>query len=525
MRTLLSLLYAACILSCGGSAPRPSTAGPEPAAELSAAAIAQTRAWTGPEGLRVQAVDLADGGALVMATGVESEATGRVVRCEREQDGPYLYYRTTFHGRRWNILARREASAGSGSWTAYLPGASQNGFELSYAEKESGAVNAQELYRKHLAQSEQLAALSAFDRAAEERSEQVELDGAAERTAKDCGTPIQLQVAWKTVSDEQLKEKSVSSYCESVLSGMSNVCRFEAGRAFVKARVKRAECRLDGKSELTFEGDTLRWAISFEAYNLQDRAREALWAVKLDAGQETLGARLIAEQTSVCSDKDKKHAVLVGPSETPFGGLAYGTGKSFYRVPVPAALGEGWFFDPRQRNEKHSEDFRGYDLRVYSYVKPDPEHGTCKLVCGPRETELLLLRGQEKAGVLAGALFEPSPHGREPYALARDKQANYYYVDRGATPETAKDFRLYRGRRGALRPLSMRDVVSDSEGEVFESTGGKLRLFLGRAEAEWVEEKKTRALLRLPLAENFGLIYNELGVYMGQRLGVPCDDF
>jgi hypothetical protein len=310
-----------------------------------------------------------------------------------------------------------------------------------------------------------------------------------------------------------------------LLSGLSNVCRFESGRAFVKARVKQAVCRLDGASELTLEGAALRWAISFDTYNLQDRAREALWAMKLEGGAGTLGARLLTDQTAVCADKDKKHAVLVGPTETPFGGLAYGDGQKFYRVPVPAGLGDGWFFDPRQRNEKHNDNFRGYDLRVYSHVEPDLEHGTCKLSCGTRETDLTLLKGEEKAALLARAAFEPSPHGREPYALARDKQANYYYVDRGATQETAKDFRLYRGRRGGLRQLSMRDVATDSEGEVFESAGGKLRLFLGRAEAEWVEQGKTKTLLRLPLAENYGLVYNELGVYMAQRLGVPCDDF
>jgi hypothetical protein len=526
-RTIWSLFYAACALGCGASPPKSATSAEQPAAELSASAVGQTRAFTGPEGLRVQAVDLADNGALVAASGVASEATGRVVRCEREQDGPYLYYRTIFHGRRWNVLVRRESSAGAGTWTAYLPGASQNGFELTYAEKESAEINAQELYRQHRAQdaSGQLAALQSFDRPAEERSEQEQLDAAAKRTAEDCGGPLQLQVAWNTISDEQLKEKSVSGYCESVLSGLSNICRFESGRAFVKARIKKAVCRLDGKSELALEGDALRWAISFDTYNLQDRAREALWAIKLEGGAGTLGAQLLADQTAVCTDKSKQHMVLVGPADTPFGGLAYGDGKKFYRVPVPAGLGEGWFFDPRQRNEKHSEDFRGYDLRVYSYVKPDVEHGTCKLVCGAREAELSLLRGPEKSELLARAACEPSPHGREPYALARDKQANYYYVDRGVTPETAKDFRLYRGRRGGLRQLSMRDVVSDSEGEVFESTGGRLRLFLARAEAEWVEQSKARPLLRLPLAENFGLIYNELGVYMGQRLGVPCDDF
>lgn len=523
----IGLFYAACALGCGASAPASITPAAPPPAELSASAIARTRAFTGPEGLRVQAVDLADGGALVVARGVESEATGRVVRCEREEDGSSLYYRTVFRGRRWNILVRREVSAGAGSWTAYLPGASQNGFELAYAEKASGEVDAQALYREHQsqAQSGQLAALQNFDRPAEERAEQAELDAAAARTAEDCGAPLQVQVAWNTVSDEQLKEKSVSGYCESVLSGLSNICRFESGRAFAKAQVKQVTCRLDGASELTLEDDTLRWAISFDTYNLQDRAREALWALKPEGGAETLGVRIAADQTSVCRDKDGKRAVLVGPAETPFGGLAYGDGARFYRIAVPSGLGEGWFFDPRQRNEKHNEDFRGYDLRLYSYVKPDAEHGTCKLVCGTRETELTLLRGQEKADLLAHAVYEPSPHGREPYAIARDKQANYYYVDRGATPETAKDFRLYRGRRGDLRQLAMRDVVSDSEGEVFESTGGKLRLYLGRAEAEWVEQKKARTLLRLPLAENLGLIYNELGVYMGRRLGVPCDDF
>jgi hypothetical protein len=518
------LFCAAWLFGCGASAPH-ATSSDAPAAPLPA--VAQTRAFSGPEGLRIQAVEFTDGGALVLASGAQSEATGRVVRCEREEDGPYLYYRTIFHGRRWNVLVRREGGGGAGSWTAYLPGASQNGFELTYAEKESGAVNAEELYRQHLAQeaSGELATLRNFDRKAEERSEQAELDAAAQRTAKDCAAPLALQVAWNTVSDEQLQEKSVSGYCESVLSALSNVCRFESGRAFVKARVKQAVCGLDGASELTLEGTALRWAISFDTYNLQDRAREALWALKLEGAAGTLGARLLADQTAVCADKDKKHAVLVGPTETPFGGLAYGDGQKFYRVPVPAGLGGGWFFDPRQRNEKHNDNFRGYDLRVYSYVEPDLEHGTCKLTCGTRETELRLLPAEEKTALLTRATYEPSPHGREPYALARDKQANYYYVDHGATAESAKDFRLYRGRRGGLRQLPMRDVVSDSEGEIFESAGGKLRLFLGRAEAEWVEQGKTRNLQRLPLAENFGLVYNELGVYMAQRLGVPCDDF
>ena len=216
--------------------------------------------------------------------------------------------------------------------------------------------------------------------------------------------------------------------------------------------------------------------------------------------------------------------VLVGPREAAHGGLATGDGKRFFKVPSPRMLSEGWFFEPRQRDDSRNPNFRGYDMRVFSRVEADAEKKSCTLVCGKQETALQLLQGEEKDALLSAAQYEPSPHGREPYALARDKRGNYYYVDRGATEETAKDFHLYRGKRGRLKRLPMKDVVSDSEGEIFASESGHLRLVVGREGAEWVTKKRKRDLLLLPLKDNWGLIYNELGVYLGKRLGTPCDD-
>lgn len=514
-------------VGCGGGTPPPASPA-QPHSQLPASAVTRTRAWTGPGGMRVEAVDLAEGGTLVRATGVTSDVTGKVVRCEREQDGPYVYCRTTFHGRPWNILVQREGEGGYVSWTAYLPGAaSRDGFRLQYSEEQSAKVNASQLYAEHQQQkkSGELDALQRFDRKGEEKAAQSRLDAEAKRTSDACGAPIDMKVAWGTVSDDQIKHKSVSGYCESLLDGLRNVCRFDAGKAFVKAHVHDAVCRLDGKADLSLAGHELRWAISFDTYNLSDKARDALLAMKPAGDEQSLGQRILVEQTSVCVDDSGKHAVLIGPTDTAFGGLAYGDGTTFYRIPVPRMLGEGWFLDPRQRNDKNNDNFRGYDLRVYSHVDPKPDQGTCKLVCGTRETQLKLLTGKAKADMLGRAKFEPSPNDRAPYALARDKRAYYYYVDHGNTPETAKDFRLYRGKRGRLRRLRMRDVASDSEGEIFESTNGKLRLFLGRNDAQWVQGKKTRDLVRLPIEQNYGLIYNQLGVYLGQRLGVPCDDF
>jgi len=39
-----------------------------------------------------------------------------------------------------------------------------------------------------------------------------------------------------------------------------------------------------------------------------------------------------------------------------------------------------------------------------------------------------------------------------------------------------------------------------------------------------VHGKARTRLLAVPIEENWALIYNELGVYLGERRGTPCDD-
>ena len=70
----------------------------------------------------------------------------------------------------------------------------------------------------------------------------------------------------------------------------------------------------------------------------------------------------------------------------------------------------------------------------------------------------------------------------------------------------------------------MTNVVSDSEGDVFSTKTGSLRLIIDRRESTWIEGEKPRKLMLVPVRQNLGLIYNELGIYAGQRQGTPCDD-
>jgi hypothetical protein len=46
---------------------------------------------------------------------------------------------------------------------------------------------------------------------------------------------------------------------------------------------------------------------------------------------------------------------------------------------------------------------------------------------------------------------------------------------------------------------------------------------LGKQSAQWIAGASANLQL-LPVQENYWLIYNELGVYLSSKLGVPCDD-
>jgi len=41
---------------------------------------------------------------------------------------------------------------------------------------------------------------------------------------------------------------------------------------------------------------------------------------------------------------------------------------------------------------------------------------------------------------------------------------------------------------------------------------------------EWIKGRARKSLTNVPVALNAQLIYRDLGVYDGKRLGTPCDD-
>jgi hypothetical protein len=260
------------------------------------------------------------------------------------------------------------------------------------------------------------------------------------------------------------------------------------------------------------------------------------------AGQ-SLAERVALHKTQVCTD-GKSHYVVSAPDEQRLTQLFSGDGKTFVQVnKPPRGLSGGFFLDPRFRNPKGNDDFNGIDLRAYSHLEVRADDNACTLACGDRAIALKLMGADDSSKLLLGARFAPNPQQFGPHALLMDGEGRYYYIDQGLSPENEKTFRLFVGPKGSLQPQKIKDVASDSGGQILSAEGGTLQLALDTERTQrlrerwgygfkvvltssgpsyWIVGDKKTELKAVPVEENLPLIYNELGLYSGP-LGSPCD--
>ena len=211
-------------------------------------------------------------------------------------------------------------------------------------------------------------------------------------------------------------------------------------------------------------------------------------------------------------------AMVLTPHEPPY--FWSRDGKKFYALRTISGGSEGGdedlkrldrtFWDPRQRSSEGDA----------SWTK---ESGKLVVECGDRKTTFDKTPDGKK--IVDGAKFFQQLWPRKAYALVRDTSGRYYYVDTLRTPENSKAFRLFVGPKGAMKLAKMTNVVSDSEGDVFSTASGDLRLILGKKDSSWIAGGGTpRKLLWVPIEDNIAMIYDDLGVYTGERFGTPCDE-
>lgn len=150
--------------------------------------------------------------------------------------------------------------------------------------------------------------------------------------------------------------------------------------------------------------------------------------------------------------------------------------------------------------------------------------GKYEILCDDHKVTLEPVPKDRAAKLLSGARFERSPHEWMAFALGRDDRGTYYYVDRGRFSENERAFRVFIGPKGSLEKQKLVNVVNDSEGSIFATPDGSLRLIVSSGEYFWVHDSDRQPLVKVPVDKNLRMIYTELGVYAAERLGTPCDD-
>lgn len=231
------------------------------------------------------------------------------------------------------------------------------------------------------------------------------------------------------------------------------------------------------------------------------------------AADDVIDVKPVAAKLRAVTD-GKGHYVVVEPFDISSDHIYYGDGKNFWRL---RTIGGG------------AEGDISFDRTFWS---PTVEHQawlqfkdkTWKVACGKRETTLTEVPKADALKMVTTAAFHGPFWRRQAYSLARDDRGRYYYVDRFRDEYGQKGFRLFVGPKGNLKPQRMTNVVNDSKGDIFSTKTGELRLVLSREESTWIQGKKRMTLVNVPVEDNIGLIYVELGVYANQRLGTPCDD-
>ncbi|WP_233166321.1 hypothetical protein [Archangium sp. Cb G35] len=496
-----------------------------------AAPVEAGKVFSGREGELVAVVPLSpveNKKALLRVQGTGSELDGKALPYDVKETGDYVYYTTEIRGRSFSTLIARPASGGTRSYTLNLPG-KRDGISVSYDDDRTKSLKGEEVYALHQKQKADgtLTRLMAFDRKAEMAEAEASLAEPVKSMNTACGTSVKVAIDWNSISDELIKSYSIASYCESPFDALESLCATAEGKKAIQTHVKEVSCRFGDALKLEVQAGRVAWTTAKDASN-QETFATNYFTENLESARgqgEKLSERLRLEKIRVCTD-NKGHYVALMPHERQTVQLAYGDDKKLVQVASPPWVLSGYhFLEPRFFNKSMNPSFRGLDMRVYSEVELSDEKKTCAVRCGDRTIPFTLLESEKAQELVAKATIEPNPQQYVPYALLRDQQGRYYLVERGFQPGQERSFRVYIGPKGNLQQQKMTDIVSDSEGEIFATKKGELRLVLDKAASStWLEKKKKTELRPVPVEENLPLIYNELGVYTGARLGTPCDD-
>lgn len=156
------------------------------------------------------------------------------------------------------------------------------------------------------------------------------------------------------------------------------------------------------------------------------------------------------------------------------------------------------------------------------------DDGSFERWCGnDTKTDLKVIPADRAKSLLEKMQFNSSGIIRVAHLFARDDAGVYYYVDELTKEYGGQGFRVFSGKKGAMKQLPLTDVASDTGGEVYSTKSGDMRFVINASDhtknaAYWIKGEKKHELVLLDVDNNSRVIYRELGIY--PFLGTPCDE-
>jgi hypothetical protein len=154
--------------------------------------------------------------------------------------------------------------------------------------------------------------------------------------------------------------------------------------------------------------------------------------------------------------------------------------------------------------------------------------GETTLECYGQTVALTPVAAPEAKPLLAAATFNRPRPEWSPFALSRDNDENYTYVDVGYTAAHKDKKRIFRGKKGALRELAVVNEQYDSDFShfTFGTREGNLKATANETPQGLVFDLRWEGgceQFSLAREDNWRLVFGELGVYREGRSPTPCD--
>jgi len=231
--------------------------------------------------------------------------------------------------------------------------------------------------------------------------------------------------------------------------------------------------------------------------------------------------KAIKDKLQVFQDKaGGTYVVYDDPDEASKYRAFYGTGKELYeQITVGRSRdGDAWTIStwaPRLA-----------EVRPAGIMKK--KDGSFMKWCDGKDDAVLTQLGGEKAKAVIDKYSFLSPAlVRRAHLFARDDSGIYYYIDRLDGAHGGKGYRVFVGKKGAMKQLALTDVATDTGGQVFSTKTGDLRLVKmaddpTKPTTRWVKGEKKTDLIQLDVDANSPVIFTELGIY--KFTGTLCDN-